>query len=89
MATIVRTLKTVTPHIPLIKFPLRSPGTLSTSDLQRGDVAASTATAPQAPKAVGTTSRGSGIDFTELPAKYRRRMIEKDEMEYIERGGPA
>lgn len=61
-------------------------GTLSTSDLQRGDVAASTATAPQAPKAVGTTSRGSGIDFTELPTKYRRRMIEKDEMEYIEVG---
>lgn len=35
-------------------------------------------------KLIGKNSRGTGIEFSEMPAKYRRRPISADEIEYIE-----
>ncbi|ELT87219.1 hypothetical protein CAPTEDRAFT_221898 [Capitella teleta] len=37
---------------------------------------------------VGKTPRGSGIDFKDMPAKYKRRPIDEEEIAYILRGGP-
>ncbi|KAK7116677.1 alpha-ketoglutarate dehydrogenase component 4-like [Littorina saxatilis] len=91
MATIaVRTLKTVRPHIPMIKFPPR--GKVPAYNPSASSTPATTAapsTAAAQSKAVGSTPRGSGIDELALPQKYLRRAIDPEEMEYIERGGPA
>eukprot|EP00745_Piridium_sociabile_P022926 TRINITY_DN35764_c0_g1_i1.p1 TRINITY_DN35764_c0_g1~~TRINITY_DN35764_c0_g1_i1.p1 ORF type:complete len:108 (-),score=19.32 TRINITY_DN35764_c0_g1_i1:605-901(-) len=98
MAAAVRTLKTVRPHIPLIKFRMRgdpapvasSPAVTSVSAVSSpsGNPSSSSSSAAGS-KPVGSTARGSGIDDLDLPKKYQRKVIDVDEMEYIERGGPA
>ncbi|KAL8565291.1 hypothetical protein ACOMHN_001189 [Nucella lapillus] len=94
MAAAVRTLKTMRPHIPLIKFPVRGPAAElkpaeSSAAMKSISQASSPAASASVSKPVGSTPRGSGIDDLNLPKKYQRKMIGLDEMEFIERGGPA
>jgi hypothetical protein len=39
---------------------------------------------PSDGKPVGSTPRGSGIDATELPKRYHRKILSAEEIEYIE-----
>ncbi|XP_076465732.1 alpha-ketoglutarate dehydrogenase component 4-like isoform X2 [Babylonia areolata] len=93
MAAAVRTLKTVRPHIPLIRFPARGPALEYKPDPSPAgstvNQVSSTPASAAVSKPVGSTPRGSGIDDVNLPKKYQRKLIDVDEMEFIERGGPA
>ncbi|XP_045613382.1 alpha-ketoglutarate dehydrogenase component 4-like [Procambarus clarkii] len=77
--------KAVRPHIPLIKF--RKGGL---TELVRG--------APQPIAAAGPVITGSSASPTppppvleewQVPPRYRRERITEEEIEYINRGGPA
>lgn len=76
--TLLRTLKTVRPRIPLIKF--RKGGSQSGTDASA--------------KSSGSQSSGSKptlgpyIEDTDLPPKYARQPPTAAEIEYINRGGP-
>ena len=37
-----------------------------------------------ASKPIGSTPRGSGIDYLNLPTKYKRKLLSVEEMEFIE-----
>ncbi|GFX73602.1 uncharacterized protein TNCV_1263722 [Trichonephila clavipes] len=73
MSVSARSWNIVKPHIPLIKFRKGSK-----------DVPGS--------KTLGVSpsrsQKGSGIDESELPAKYSRKPLSQIEIEFIERGGP-
>lgn len=47
-----------------------------------------TSAAPLPSKPVGSLPRGSGIDESQLPARYARKPLSDYEGEYIQRGGP-
>ncbi|XP_033750733.1 28S ribosomal protein S36, mitochondrial-like [Pecten maximus] len=95
MAAPARTfLSAVRPHIPSIKFRYGAgvPSIGSTdASLQPRDAAVVTppSTAAPASKPVGNTPKGSGIDYNDLPGRYHRKPLTEEEMEFIQRGGPA
>ncbi|XP_029839018.2 28S ribosomal protein S36, mitochondrial isoform X1 [Ixodes scapularis] len=86
--------KAVKPHYPLIKF--RKSGARSDQVLagQTPPTATATATkatsasAPPSSKPIGSTARGTGIDESQLPARYARKPLSQYEGDYIQRGGP-
>ncbi|XP_060073228.1 alpha-ketoglutarate dehydrogenase component 4-like [Ylistrum balloti] len=93
MAAPARTLiNAVRPHIPSIKFRYGASngGTVLADALlkPREATSSSTAAAPDS-KLVGSTLKGSGIEYIELPSRYHRKPLTQEEMEYIQRGGPA
>ncbi|XP_029839019.2 28S ribosomal protein S36, mitochondrial isoform X2 [Ixodes scapularis] len=83
--------KAVKPHYPLIKF--RKSGARSDQG-QTPPTATATATkatsasAPPSSKPIGSTARGTGIDESQLPARYARKPLSQYEGDYIQRGGP-
>lgn len=89
-----RVIQAIKPHNPLIKFRAGSarPDRVLTGPTQT--TAASTAmkatssAAPAISKPVGSAPRGSGIDESQLPARYARKPLSQYEGEYIQRGGP-
>lgn len=90
-----RVIQVVKAHTPLIKFHHRPkvPALSEVSDL--GPVAPldapivkKAAPVPSTPKVPGPSSRGSGIDFRELPKRYQRKPLDQNEIDVITRGGP-
>ncbi|XP_042276396.1 28S ribosomal protein S36, mitochondrial isoform X2 [Thunnus albacares] len=81
-APAARVIQAVRPHAPLIKFPNRhnipKPNAAAPPQLSRSHV-------PLTP-IPGTPDTLASINL--LPARYRRRPMAVDEMEYIQRGGP-
>ncbi|XP_068209521.1 alpha-ketoglutarate dehydrogenase component 4-like [Palaemon carinicauda] len=79
--------KAVKPHIPMIKF--RKGGI---SELAHGAPQPATAGAvanPTAPKPSAAAAAAPVLEEWQTPLKYRRRPITQDEIDYINRGGPA
>ncbi|KAG0426052.1 hypothetical protein HPB47_026818 [Ixodes persulcatus] len=80
----------VKPHYPLIKF--RKSGARSDQVLagQTPPTATATATkatsaaAPPSSKPIGSTARGTGIDESQLPARYARKPLSQYEGDYIQ-----
>jgi len=84
----------IKPHIPQIKFPLRGNklGKQTTSMVldKPGNVESlvSQNVSNSAPKkSSASVSKGSTIESSELPLKYKRKLLSQEEMEYIEKGG--
>ncbi|KAL0111779.1 hypothetical protein PUN28_013163 [Cardiocondyla obscurior] len=79
--------KVVQPHVPMIKF--RKGGINRTV---AGTIAAPSAHSGQATSAGVATGPGvialPTIEDIHLPPRYRRRPIDQQEIEYINRGGP-
>ncbi|XP_078677506.1 alpha-ketoglutarate dehydrogenase component 4-like isoform X2 [Branchiostoma floridae x Branchiostoma belcheri] len=74
----------VTPHLRMIKFRYGA------NQQVQGET--SSGSAPQATPAADTASSKPHAVVTEyleqVPARYRRKPIDAEEMEYIQRGGP-
>ncbi|XP_023120233.1 28S ribosomal protein S36, mitochondrial isoform X2 [Amphiprion ocellaris] len=81
-APTARVIQAVRPHAPLIKFPNRQgvpkPNAAAPPLISRPHV-------PLTP-IPGTPDTLASIQL--LPARYRRRPLSADEMDYIQRGGP-
>jgi len=92
-APVSRTLvQVVRPHIPRIRFPKRSErgqsGSGSRAEAPPKVVSVKpTISASGGQKPPGQSQRGTGINQTDLPARYRRRPIDQSEMDAIMRGG--
>ncbi|KAL1420965.1 hypothetical protein MTO96_004331 [Rhipicephalus appendiculatus] len=86
-----RVIQAVKPHNPLIKFRAGSArtgrGPTQTTASSAAMKATSSAT-PAESKPVGSLPRGSGIDESQLPARYARKPLSQYEGDYIQRGGP-
>ena len=73
-------------YSPTTAVPAAAPQAASSSSAQ---VAAPTAPLPSTSlaesyqKPVGSTPRGSGIEWDQLPSRYRRRPLDDEEMGYI------
>ncbi|XP_037510574.1 alpha-ketoglutarate dehydrogenase component 4 isoform X1 [Rhipicephalus sanguineus] len=89
-----RVIQAVKPHNPLIKFRagsartervLTGPTQTTTSSAA---MKATSSSAPAESKPVGSLPRGSGIDESQLPARYARKPLSQYEGDYIQRGGP-
>ncbi|XP_067666768.1 alpha-ketoglutarate dehydrogenase component 4-like [Haliotis asinina] len=80
-------LMTVKPHVPLIKFPSRIVSPTGAAAVSPPAPASSPAKPPADSKPIGRGARGSGIEYSDLPLKYHRKLISEEEMEYIEKGG--
>ncbi|KAM8760794.1 alpha-ketoglutarate dehydrogenase component 4 isoform 2-T6 [Acanthopagrus schlegelii] len=85
-APTARIIQAVRPHAPLIKFPKRT-------DIPKPNESPSAAAPPPLPRPhvplapiPGTPDTLASIQL--LTARYRRRPMTVDEMEYIQRGGP-
>ncbi|XP_029998953.1 alpha-ketoglutarate dehydrogenase component 4 [Sphaeramia orbicularis] len=102
-APAARVIQAVRPHAPLIKFPNRQSlpkpnvqealKTLAVNLQQHTSGSPSAAALPQLSRPhvpltliPGTPDTLASIQL--LPARYRRRPLAADEMEYIQRGGP-
>lgn len=102
-APTARVIQAVRPHAPLIKFPNRlgapKPNveealkTLAVNLQQHSTPSAPSAapphfSRPQVPLTPipGTPDTLASVQL--LPARYRRRLLSADEMDYIQRGGP-
>ncbi|KAK2837812.1 hypothetical protein Q5P01_015024 [Channa striata] len=100
-APAARVIQAVRPHAPLIKFPNRQgiprPSvpdalkTLAVNLLQHNEPSAAALpplSRPHVPLSPvpGTPDTLASVQL--LPARYRRRPLTADEMEYIQRGGP-
>lgn len=90
-------IQVVKAHVPLIKFH-HSPKVLSNvldqgaspdavSPLDR-PIVPSAKSAPTTSKPIGSSLRGSGIDFKDLPKRYQRKPLDQHEIDVITRGGP-
>nr|XP_057926908.1 28S ribosomal protein S36, mitochondrial [Doryrhamphus excisus]XP_057926909.1 28S ribosomal protein S36, mitochondrial [Doryrhamphus excisus]XP_057926910.1 28S ribosomal protein S36, mitochondrial [Doryrhamphus excisus]XP_057926911.1 28S ribosomal protein S36, mitochondrial [Doryrhamphus excisus]XP_057926912.1 28S ribosomal protein S36, mitochondrial [Doryrhamphus excisus] len=100
-APTARVIQAVRPHAPMIKFPTRhgipKPNaqealkTLAVNFQQHNTP--SSPSPPQIPKSQVSVTPIAGIPDTlasiqVLPARYRRRPMAVEEMDYIQRGGP-
>lgn len=103
-APTARVIQAVRPHAPLIKFPNRhgAPKPNVQEALKTLAVTLEQQITPSAPSAAappqfsrphvpltpipGTPDTLASIQL--LPARYRRRLLSADEMDYIQRGGP-
>ncbi|XP_056320386.1 28S ribosomal protein S36, mitochondrial [Danio aesculapii] len=104
MAAASRVVQVVRPHAPLIKFPDRKgvsrPNvqealkvlTASLPQLSQSTAPSAASVSPP-PRPPGPVSRLPGTPDSiaavrELPQRYRRRTLDLNEMDYIQRGGP-
>ncbi|XP_076005556.1 alpha-ketoglutarate dehydrogenase component 4 [Genypterus blacodes] len=98
-APAARAIQAVRPHAPMIKFPNRLGITKPNVQDILKTLAIPQYTAPSAPAAAapqplsrpltqisGTPDTLASVHL--LPARYRRRPMSVDEMDYIQRGGP-
>uniref|UniRef100_A0A0B7AWA5 28S ribosomal protein S36, mitochondrial n=1 Tax=Arion vulgaris TaxID=1028688 RepID=A0A0B7AWA5_9EUPU len=83
----------IKPHIPLIKFPLRNSAPTLKEHVGTAvgkpdtlDQVLSTVITDQNPSDKGST--GPSVGASQIPQKYRRKVLTKEEMEIIEKGGP-
>nr|XP_053645473.1 alpha-ketoglutarate dehydrogenase component 4-like [Cherax quadricarinatus] len=76
--------KAVNPHIPLIKF--RKGGL---TEFVRGSPRPLAATGPVTAGSTSPTRSSVVLEEWQVPQKYRRERITDEEIEYINRGGPA
>uniref|UniRef100_A0A0B6ZB13 28S ribosomal protein S36, mitochondrial n=1 Tax=Arion vulgaris TaxID=1028688 RepID=A0A0B6ZB13_9EUPU len=88
------TVEAIKPHVPLIKFPARGPGpavkeTVNSSAGKQvpSTTASNTAVSNKGSSATSKGSSATALDSSQLPQKYRRKLITKEEIEYIEKGG--
>ncbi len=65
-------------------FPPTSTPVSATSNIVFSAPQSSAGLLPSYEKPVGSTARGSGIDFKDLPPRFRRKLIDQQEIEYIE-----
>ncbi|KAI8792532.1 28S ribosomal protein S36, mitochondrial [Biomphalaria glabrata] len=82
-AAVKTVLKTVKPHVPLIKFPARTPNLPQSNTFEGAVIKAEN-------KSNSTNSLASNrkaIDSAQLPFKYRRKPLTDEEIEIIEKGG--
>ncbi|KAK6188209.1 hypothetical protein SNE40_004439 [Patella caerulea] len=90
VSAVARSFQAMKPHIPSIKFPNRERGQNSGVEFVPSAVSLSSpTTSNSSSKSIGSSARGSGIEYDQLPSKYHRKLITPDEMEYIEKGGPV
>ncbi|XP_014771637.1 alpha-ketoglutarate dehydrogenase component 4 [Octopus bimaculoides] len=81
----VRTIRAIKPHVPLIKFPdRRVKGVVKSTSSQN----MTPSTSPNVSKSTNITL-ATCLEWEDLPAKYHRKSLTPEEMEFIERGGPA
>ncbi|XP_027053661.1 28S ribosomal protein S36, mitochondrial-like [Pocillopora damicornis] len=93
-----RIFQTVKKHIPSIRFPNRAkqkmePGSSHRPPEISSVLSAITSKATPAESATRPTSSNSmtadeSFAYQSLPARYRRRLLTQEEIDYIERGGP-
>jgi len=97
-----RVVQQVRKHIPSIRFPNRmkrkteagpsdrTPEISSTlSAISRRTIPTGSAARPSTISSSSSASNSDGVhSYQSLPARYRRRPVTQDEIEYIERGGP-
>ncbi|XP_027233510.1 alpha-ketoglutarate dehydrogenase component 4 [Penaeus vannamei] len=79
--------RAVKPHIPMIKF--RKGGL---TELVRGPkepLVAAAAVAPMKKPAATPVQKAPVLEEWQVPLKYRREIITEEEIEFINRGGPA
>jgi len=81
MTTMMNALKGIKPHIPLIRFRYGA------NELVRGTTEAEAAATPAVP--APAPAPPSVLEEWELPFRFRRQPISEEEIEYINRGGPA
>ncbi|KAH3840998.1 hypothetical protein DPMN_114456 [Dreissena polymorpha] len=87
MSALARTLQAVKPHVPSIKFPVRSTEALTTSGTHKlADSVSHVPAITPSPAPVKPVVTSSASE--KIPSRYQRKKISKEEMEYIERGGP-
>lgn len=77
-----RAIHTVKAHIPLIKFPTRPKWT---PKIPEGPAARAT---PSFTQTRASTEPDTIEVFRVVPQRFRRRLIDIHEVEYIQRGGP-
>jgi len=78
-----RVIAAVKPHVPLIKFPTRIKWTPKLQEVSAQAAPRMAAPVQHTPIAQDT------IDvFRVVPTKFRRRTVDIEELEYIQRGGP-
>ncbi|XP_008292292.1 alpha-ketoglutarate dehydrogenase component 4 [Stegastes partitus] len=102
-APTARVIQAVRPHAPLIKFPsrqgiprpnveeaLKTLGVLPQHNAPGPSPAAASAliSRPHVPLTPIPGTPDSLASIQQLPARYRRRPLTADEMDYIQRGGP-
>ncbi|GFT73470.1 uncharacterized protein NPIL_349592 [Nephila pilipes] len=80
MSLSARSWQIVKPHIPLIKFRKGGKDVLGVNQISSGSQ-----TLGVSPS---RSQKGSGIEESELPARYFRKPLSQIEIETIERGGP-
>ncbi|XP_020328832.1 28S ribosomal protein S36, mitochondrial isoform X4 [Oncorhynchus kisutch] len=90
MAAVGRVVQAVKPHAPLMKFPSREgvPRLSVGSPSSPPVVAPPLLSRPPRPVTLLSGTPDSVATVKELPQRYRRRALETDEMDYIQRGGP-
>ncbi|XP_024860822.1 28S ribosomal protein S36, mitochondrial [Kryptolebias marmoratus] len=103
-APTARVIQAIRPHAPLIKFPNRQgvpkpnaqevlkmlAGNFPQHDAPSSPSAAASAplSRPHAPLTPVPGTSDTLASIQQLPARYRRRPLTVDEMDYIQRGGP-
>ncbi|KAM9544930.1 alpha-ketoglutarate dehydrogenase component 4-like isoform 2-T4 [Salvelinus alpinus] len=94
MAAVGRVVQAVKPHAPLMKFPSREGvPRLNVQETLKTLAVGSPSSPPLLSRPPGPVTLLSGTPDSvatvkELPQRYRRRALETDEMDYIQRGGP-
>ncbi|KAL9987639.1 hypothetical protein ACROYT_G001981 [Oculina patagonica] len=97
-----RVLQQVRKHIPSIRFPARIKQQTESGPSERTPEISSTLSAiSRRLSPTGSAARTTSVSssrtasysddaqsYDSLPARYRRRPLTQDEIEYIERGGP-
>jgi len=79
-------LKSMKPHLPMIKFRAGSGGVHAvTGPSSVGSTSSPTSIAKKQP--IGSTSSSGTLEDWQLPFRYRRRPISEEEVAYINRGG--
>ena len=78
-----RVISAVKPHVPLIKFPSRVKWTPKLQEVDAQSAPRMAAPVQHTPIAADTVDV-----FRVVPTRFRRRPVDIDELEYIQRGGP-
>ncbi|WAR00676.1 RT36-like protein [Mya arenaria] len=84
MSTLTRAVQAVKPHVPLIRFPSRS-----SIEEAMGSIKGSTAASAAVASPPSFTAKPPANSYSDVvPARFQRKPISLEEMDYIQRGGP-